>query len=713
MKNLFTLFVMSLLIGLPHLNAQIYVHAGANGANDGNSWADAYSDLSTAISNAPLNAEIWVAAGTYVPNTPAGRSATFRINKNLKLYGGFAGTETQLSERNPNVHISLLSGDVNGDDTISNDSLLNRSDNVYNIMKISGVPDSTAILDGFTFTRGHADGPGLDDTRGGAINTRGDMRIRNCVFTENYCEDRGGAFFAFGTLARGLRVSQCTFEKNRCNASGGALYIWTVPKFQVDSCDFIENKAFQDSIGALGAAAYVYNSSGTFLGNLFSKNVALRTGGGLVLSLNSRSTSHILTVSQCTFSENQASYGGGMYVFANGDNDHILVDSCEFTGNISSDLLLGFSFGSGGAIGLTHSADRDATDNSIRIENCLLKQNRTTYAGGGINCYNYDGQGNSLDIVNCEFLENYAAYGGGALFVNTPNDDHTISVSKSHFEKNSGLNGMAVGLTRGNAMTISPSQQCTFRNCLFTENEAPEIDGVVLGVYYGRMDIINTTIINNKSNAISALTSGEFNLQNNILYNPGYAEYAGVDVFNPIDVSITSVGGNLVRDTSLNAWLMPNKDLSNAIPLFEAGTYIPAFNSPSVDMGYFYTGFLPTDVDAAGNARWQGKNIDAGAYESPYTTAIKDLLISDQVLSLFPNPVSSHTTLELDNVWRGQLSMRIFNLQGQLVYDQKLSKHDQQGRWTFDLGQLATGTYHLVLTDGNQHVSKAFVKVGH
>lgn len=401
---------------------------------------------------------------------------------------------------------------------------------------------------------------------------------------------------------------------------------------------------------------------------------------------------------------------GGLYVFASGDNDQILVDSCEFTGNISTDLLLGLSFGSGGAIGLAHSTDSDATDNSIRIENCFLKQNRTTYAGGGINCNNYDGQGNSLDIVNCEFWENAAAYGGGALFFNSPNGDHTISVSESHFEKNSGLNGMAVGLTRGNAFTISPDQQCTFRNCLFTKNEEAEINGVVLGVYYGRMDIINSTIIDNESNAISVLTAGEFNLQNNILYNPGYPEYTGVNVFNPMEVSINSSGGNLVRDTSLNAWLAPNKDLSSATPLFEAGSYVPAFNSPAVDLGSFYTGFLPTDVDAAGNARWQGKNIDAGAYESPYTTAIKDLLISDQVLSLYPNPVSSHTTLELDNAWRGQLQLRIFNLQGQLVMEKMCNKMERNARWTIALDHLASGKYQLIMIHDKEAIAKPFVK---
>ena len=46
--------------------AQIYVDAAAtNGANNGSSWSDAYTDLQAALDAAAENAEIRVAAGTY------------------------------------------------------------------------------------------------------------------------------------------------------------------------------------------------------------------------------------------------------------------------------------------------------------------------------------------------------------------------------------------------------------------------------------------------------------------------------------------------------------------------------------------------------------------------------------------------------------------------------------------------------------------------
>lgn len=111
-------------------NAQIFVNLNATGSNNGASWENAYTDLQNAISVAEENDQIWMAAGTYYPGqNGATRSTTFLVTKGIEIYGGFNGSEVNLSERNINKHITILSGDLNQDDII-NDFKLNRSDNV-------------------------------------------------------------------------------------------------------------------------------------------------------------------------------------------------------------------------------------------------------------------------------------------------------------------------------------------------------------------------------------------------------------------------------------------------------------------------------------------------------------------------------------------------------------------------------------------------------
>ena len=43
--------------------------------------------------------QIWVAKGTYTPTTGTDRNASFVLRNGFTVYGGFAGTETQLSQR--------------------------------------------------------------------------------------------------------------------------------------------------------------------------------------------------------------------------------------------------------------------------------------------------------------------------------------------------------------------------------------------------------------------------------------------------------------------------------------------------------------------------------------------------------------------------------------------------------------------------------------
>jgi hypothetical protein len=212
----FSTFLWLILISFQtSLMAQVYVNANATGTNNGSSWTDAFTELSTAIDSAQAGDQIWVAAGTYLPGSSP--SATFSISQNLELYGGFAGTETLLSERNDSLNPTILSGDLNGDD-ISEDWVSNKADNAHSVIILSVGIDTTTIIDGFTIRNGYAN---TVSAVAGGINAKGSPVIQNCLLTENYSQNGGAAMHFDGGGTNGTRVRDCRFVENKTDQRGG------------------------------------------------------------------------------------------------------------------------------------------------------------------------------------------------------------------------------------------------------------------------------------------------------------------------------------------------------------------------------------------------------------------------------------------------------------------------------------------------------------
>ena len=122
--------VLFLLMSLCSANAAIYVDKDATaGSNNGSSWANAYTNLNTALTSA--TGEFWIAEGTYTVPSASGAE----LNSTNELYGGFAGTESSRSERNWTNYVVYLDG--------------GSSNRVFQKTK-----SGTAILDGFTVQNG-------------------------------------------------------------------------------------------------------------------------------------------------------------------------------------------------------------------------------------------------------------------------------------------------------------------------------------------------------------------------------------------------------------------------------------------------------------------------------------------------------------------------------------------------------------------------------
>lgn len=200
MRNTLTiLFSLCCLYIHAQSNSILYVDANAAGANTGASWADAFTDLQDAIDAAIPGAQVWVAAGAYRPaKDPNGnpgpanaRLKTFFIRKDIRLFGGFAGNETALSQRNWADNPTILSGDLGAPGV--------HTDNAYHVLWFNGVSPGASV-NGFIIEHGYANGNGSsNEDVGGGLYINGDNSlesspvIANCIFRDNYSSYPSGA----------------------------------------------------------------------------------------------------------------------------------------------------------------------------------------------------------------------------------------------------------------------------------------------------------------------------------------------------------------------------------------------------------------------------------------------------------------------------------------------------------------------------------------
>ena len=114
MRTIFKLFIVTGLIFVvaDSSNAQsvLYVNSSAPAGGNGSSWSSAFQSVQKAVNAASSGTEIWVAAGTYHDSVVSNNS-NIQLQDGVSLYGGFAGTETSLSQRNWTQHPTILKGD--------------------------------------------------------------------------------------------------------------------------------------------------------------------------------------------------------------------------------------------------------------------------------------------------------------------------------------------------------------------------------------------------------------------------------------------------------------------------------------------------------------------------------------------------------------------------------------------------------------------------
>lgn len=352
-----------------------FVDAAAVGANNGLNWQDAYTDLQTALAAAAGSGgavtQLWVADGVYKPSQTGSQATRFQMVAGVSLYGGFAGGEMLLSQRDPSLNITTLSGDLgdNDNDSVSDSSCCseqqspscddgacaaavctvdsfccdnrwdaqcvlraiclcgtlcdNRCDNSYHVIDASGGL-ATQVVDGFTITGGFAYGSAQTDRQGGgAVINSGSIRFVDCVFRGNGAMSTGGAV---STANATPRFQNCRFEENEADI-GGALRTGTGGSTTVVRSTFAGNEgrmggavsvdggstnrivssSFFDNAGEQGAAIQITAGTTTVANCVLHDNHALTNGGAMRIV---GGTGFVLANS--TVAYNTAAAGGGV-----------------------------------------------------------------------------------------------------------------------------------------------------------------------------------------------------------------------------------------------------------------------------------------------------------------------------------------------------------------------------------------------------------------
>jgi len=254
--------------------------------SDGLSWQKAFTSIksATTISKSSNDFyEIWVASGTYQ------EGEIIEVPPKVKLYGGFNGTEDNLTARNIEANKTIIDGNNN-----------------HKCVRNYGV------IDGFYILNGYSDNPYLYS---GGIDNYG--VVVNCFVYKN--KMRG--IYNFNTIYNSM-----IYENDYSGVENEG---WII------NCDVYKN----DGTG-------IYNIFGTVINSRIYENTCLSRGGGIynygsaincvIYKNNSGSGGgvyNLRTLINCTVYSNTASSIGGIY------NSSGTIINCISWGNLNGDII--------------------------------------------------------------------------------------------------------------------------------------------------------------------------------------------------------------------------------------------------------------------------------------------------------------------------------------------------------------------------------------
>ncbi|MCE5324050.1 right-handed parallel beta-helix repeat-containing protein [bacterium] len=236
----------------------IHVSAAGDDENDGLTWQTAKASVQAGIDAASLvGGDVWVKTGEYT-------EPTIDLKIFAHLFGGFAGTETDCSDRNWKLNRTVLNGQ-----------------GLYKVLKAEFAGYFMSRIDGFTIKNGLSSNN--SDYLGGGISTKCSMTITNNVIDSNVGDNGGGGIYCNCAEVKILN-NQISNNRLMSYGYGGGI--------RLTGCQgLVANNLIIGNSASLGGAIHNYFS-----------NITFGTGDSLKIYNN-------------TIVGNQASYGGGAICF--------------------------------------------------------------------------------------------------------------------------------------------------------------------------------------------------------------------------------------------------------------------------------------------------------------------------------------------------------------------------------------------------------------
>ncbi len=448
------------------IQAPVFVKYDATGMANGTSWDDAYTSLQYALDANTNGAQIWVARGHYYPSKTSWGSTTpydpkqktFFLNKNVSIYGGFAGTETSLTQRtdygNGGANETILDGNI------SDQALA--TDNIYQVITIP--VSASPNLNGLSVKNGFS-----QYFNGGGITFEGvnysgsnNSVISNCYFSNNTAQNGSAVYMGcYNDNAKCYaQFSNCLFESNITynGVSGngyGTIYL----------------KAEKQTNGTS-------ETSPVFTNCIIRGNTTAR-GGGLFLTSNGGTCNPIFY--DCAITENLSKGGGGVIVWkVSGTLTPTFVNSI-ITSNADNSFTGGLYF---------------ITPCALVLNNCIIWNNKTgsqtgtaaaNISGSGYTANNSLLQGYNIGGTNLDGITNKANS-------NYPGFSAPLNMSTATLPSTSGdfhLTDFTPVINAGNPdyLNLPPTQFADLDG-----EERLQAGGLDLGPYEGGMPCVTPVI---------------------------------------------------------------------------------------------------------------------------------------------------------------------------------------------------------------------------